>query len=736
MPTSRAYLAGKVGPYGLTLATIALAAALQAALRPILHDTAQYMLFLLAVTLAAALGGAGPGLAATALGALAGMILFVRPHGGPPPLGHPDDIVLLLVFLVVAITLSLMAGRLHAVRREAQHQALAAADQARFPDENPAPVLRVGPDGQVLYANPAARSLMAECQSRQPGIPETMHQAITAALAGGARELEMTCGQQILSFMVVPVRQAYANLYGRDITQPKRAQEELLRAKQEWECTFDSVPDLIAIIDADHRIVRANRAMANRLGSTAQQCAGQYCYQCVHGLEQPLDHCPHALSLADGKSHVAEVHEPRLGGDFLISCTPMFDEQGRPFGSVHVARDITERKRIEEQLRAAKCSAEEAKAAAERANAAKDQFLAVLSHELRTPLTPVLAGVSVLQKDPHCGPDRHQTLEMIRRNVEMEARLIDDLLDVTRIARGKVKLDRRVVPICAILEQAAEVCKPNIEARRLRFDLEIKDRPHLIYADAGRMQQVFWNLITNAVKFTRSGGRVRVRCWREEGAVIATVNDTGIGIEPEAMLRIFRPFEQGGGQTTQQFGGLGLGLTISKALVEMHGGAISAYSDGKGKGATFRVRLPLYVGAEHAPPFVPNVGARQVSPLRILLVEDHGDTARMMRQLLMMDGHDVTIAGDVATALEEAAQRTFDLIVSDLGLPDASGVDLMRELRLRGYTMPGIALSGYGQDQDIQRSREAGFAAHLTKPTSPERLAEAIAATIAASTTR
>ena len=290
-------------------------------------------------------------------------------------------------------------------------------------------------------------------------------------------------------------------------------------------------------------------------------------------------------------------------------------------------------------------------------------------------------------------------------------------------------MTRSPIEVCKVIQGAVEVCQPDIEARGLKFGVDLGPAaPYWVEADAPRLQQVFWNLLKNAVKFTPHGGCVGVRCRPEAGHVVVEVNDTGLGIEPEAMPRIFNAFEQAERSITRQFGGLGLGLTISKALVEMHGGTIEAQSDGRNKGATFRIRLPLTAPSASPRRQTGGAAARPARPLRILLVEDHGVSANMLRMVLAADGHEIAMAGDVATALELADQGTFDLLISDLGLPDGSGHDLMRGLRQRGHTLPGIALSGYGQEEDIQRSREAGFAAHLTKPASRELLVDAIAA--------
>ena len=280
------------------------------------------------------------------------------------------------------------------------------------------------------------------------------------------------------------------------------------------------------------------------------------------------------------------------------------DASGRATCLGGITLDVTERKYLELEL-------ERAKSAAEQANRAKDHFLAVLSHELRNPLTPVMMAVSVLQRKPEFDPKVREMLEMVRRNVELEARLIDDLLDVSRIARGKIELHRSAVALSTIIERAVEVCKPDIEARKLHFGVDMgRATPYWVEADVSRLQQVFWNLLKNAVKFTPHGGCVGIRCRPNENHVLVEVNDSGMGIDPEALSRIFNAFEQAERSVTQQFGGLGLGLAISRALVEMHGGQIEAYSEGRDKGATFRVRLPLT-----APAHQPETPAPAVPPL-------------------------------------------------------------------------------------------------------------------------
>ncbi|HVS71817.1 MAG TPA: ATP-binding protein [Phycisphaerae bacterium] len=418
-----------------------------------------------------------------------------------------------------------------------------------------------------------------------------------------------------------------------------------------------------------------------------------------------------------------------------------------------VVTDLTEqheRKQLTEALAKLRANQKELQAqyeevdrtrkALEAANASKDDFLAALSHELRTPLTPVLLTANALAVDPGVPAELRGDLEMIKRNVELEARLIDDLLDLTRIARGKMQISPRPADLHEILLSALDICMADTEAKRLRFVTELKAKHHWTSVETVRLQQVFWNLIRNAVKFTPGTGTITIRTRnvgahggkggkakdRGQETIVVTVEDEGIGMERDALGRIFNAFEQGSGLINRRFGGLGLGLSISRRLVELHGGRIEAASAGVGKGATLTVTLPT-IGApsRHAKKDKP-AARRSGRALRILLVEDHEDTRRNMTRLLSALKHTVVAAENAAAALREAAAGRFDLVVSDIGLPDESGLELMRKLRTR-HRLTGICLSGYGMEEDIARSREAGFSEHLTKPINFERLEQAIA---------
>ncbi len=377
--------------------------------------------------------------------------------------------------------------------------------------------------------------------------------------------------------------------------------------------------------------------------------------------------------------------------------------------------------------------------AAKAASEAKDRFLAVLSHELRTPLTPVLAAVSALEGQ-RVPKSIAPTLRMIRRNVQMEAILIDDLLDITRINRNKLRIEFSEVNLHAVADEVVGMCREEIDDRRMILDLRLRAVHPVVRGDPMRLRQVIWNLLRNAIKFTPARGTITIATENPQpDRLRLTVADTGVGITPELRQRIFRPFEQAEAANGDRAAGLGLGLAICKALVDAHEGELSVESAGPDKGTVFTILLrclPHSAAAGAAPskskripPTAPP--ARDAHRLSILLVEDHPDTAHIMTKLLRARGHRVRSAANVREALAAAAAEPFDLLISDIGLPDGTGQQLMSELRNRtggDGDIQGIALSGFGSEEDIRKSKAAGFAEHLVKPIDFGRLTKVIAA--------
>ncbi len=357
----------------------------------------------------------------------------------------------------------------------------------------------------------------------------------------------------------------------------------------------------------------------------------------------------------------------------------------------------------------------------QQASRAKDHFLAALSHELRTPLTPVLMCAASLERETALQPEFREQLGMMRRNVELEARLIDDLLDLTRISRGKLELQLDTTDVHSLLAHTEQIFRSDAREKGIALRLELDAREHAVAGDAARLHQVFWNMVKNAIKFTSAGGQVIVRTKNASGRIRIEVQDDGIGIDPKILPSVFGAFIQGDAETGHTAGGLGLGMSISKTIVEMHGGNIRAESAGTGAGATFTVELDTVSSSATGSVAATAAPSPSRSAYRLLVVEDHQPTLDVLARLLRKQGHDVVTAGTVEAALRCAAQGRFDLVISDIGLPDGNGVDLMVQLT-REYGLRGIALSGYGMEADFARTKDAGFLAHLIKPVDFERL--------------
>jgi len=394
------------------------------------------------------------------------------------------------------------------------------------------------------------------------------------------------------------------------------------------------------------------------------------------------------------------------------AVTVLRDEDGEVSGFCQLLRDVTTTFESAAALL-------QAKEEAERANRAKDRFLAVLSHELRTPLLPIAAAAQTLHKNVVVPRELADLLPMIRRNVLLEARLIEDLLDLTAISAGKLSLRRAPVDMRKIIDVVVEMVQETVDEKQIDLTVHWSADRGVVDGDAARLQQVLWNLVRNAVKFTPAGGRIRIEVQNEGPRLRLSCIDEGIGIEASALPMIFSAFEQANDDIARQFGGLGLGLAIAQGLVLEHGGQLSVSSDGPGRGATFTLHLdtvdaPDAVAAQPAAATPDSVTTR---PVRMLLVEDNEDAACAMTMSLEFMGYQVTHAANLRAAMAAGERDAFDIIVTDLGLPDGSGLDLGPALSARA---PLIALSGFGSAEDVARSMAAGFAAHLVKPTDPD----------------
>ena len=505
-----------------------------------------------------------------------------------------------------------------------------------------------------------------------------------------------------------------------------------------WAAVVDGINDPVIVIDPAGRIVELNPAAHRLLGRHDANLIGARAAQvCVHwsALRKHLER----IANRDLVSFELDGPEdaPHSSFDGRIS---RLGDGDQPAGWVLVLRDVTLPKQAEEEHVRMLCE-QAARALAEASNRAKDRFLAILSHELRTPLTPVLATVTAMLAEPDTPLSLGSVLEMIRRNVVLEVRLIDDLLDLSRIQHGPLPFQREIVDAHDLVHRVIEICRNDAHDAELQLDIDLLAQCRHIDADPLRFQQALWNVIKNAIKFTTAGGQLTVRSRNDRKSSLALaapdllieVSDTGIGIAADVLPRIFEVREQGGTSTTRRFGGLGLGLTISRSIIEQHGGRITARSPGTGLGTTFTIGMPTasapsgFSAADDSPAQGPlSHDGALTPPIRVLLVEDNHDTLKYLSRLLSVRGYHVHAAADMASALEVASRAELDVIVSDIELPDGSGLELLGSLRSSGSAIPAIAFSGFGAPADIEQTRLAGFAIHLTKPVDFRRLDEAI----------
>lgn len=437
-------------------------------------------------------------------------------------------------------------------------------------------------------------------------------------------------------------------------------------------------------------------------------------------------------------SQFAEALAP---GFLLRSClsVPLKDAEGKLLGVLIFGSDqpdiFTERsERIVFSISAqATIAIENARLfdSVKAASEAKDKFLAMISHELRTPLNPVLSIISGLHENPELPEAFREDIAVVLRNIQLETRLIDDLLDFHRIIKGNLNFAAEPVNMHAMVGNVLDICRAEVKARHHHLRVDLAAEECVVSGDPARLQQVLWNILKNAIKFTEPGGDISVSTSVEnQDTLLITVVDNGRGIEAEVLGNIFSAFEQGSVQGLAHFGGLGLGLAIVKTFVQKHGGTVSAESPGHDLGATFSIRLPLLISTslpeEALPNHVAAIPPTQVPVTgRILLIDDHADTLWSLKRLLSRRGYEVITTSSYAEAVKTSQQGVYDVIISDLGLPDGSGLDLIKELRQYSGA-PAIALSGYGMESDMTHTREAGFAEHITKPVDFPSLMEAL----------
>lgn len=552
-----------------------------------------------------------------------------------------------------------------------------------------------------------------------------------------------TFGTRIYDYIMVPVLDENGEVSAvagttRDVTE--RSQAELAIAK--LAAIVESSDDAIVSRALDGIITSWNRSAEKMYGYSAEEAIGRHISLIVPAERRSEeDEVLARLKCGERIDHFVTERQAKDGHRLSISLTvsPIRDSAGNVIGASKIARDITEQKRAEAERDALLASERFARAEAERASKIKEEFLATLSHELRTPLSAILGWVQLLQRK---SPDREtleQGLTVIDRNARMQEQLIADLLDMSRIISGKMRMDVQPVELKVVIKSALETVRPAADAKGIRLQTMLDPGTALVNGDPTRLQQVVWNLLSNAVKFSPRGSRIQVILARVNSHVEITVSDTGQGIKPEFLPYVFDRFRQADSSAARVHGGLGLGLSIVKQLVELHGGSVHVASEGEGRGSTFSVHLPIAilhaspVAEERVHPTSPphvsvHVAAPNLAGVRVLVVDDDADARELIRRVLEDCGAEVNVVRSVEEALAAVRQSEPDVIVSDIGMPGRDGYELMKSLRRSGLKTPAAALTAFARSEDRTRALSAGFHTHIAKPVSPAELLAAVEA--------
>jgi PAS domain S-box-containing protein len=659
-------------------------------------------------------------------------------------------IVAAAVLIVGAVTVE-RAGALRRCEREEQAVRESQDELRLITDATPLMLTRCSRDLRYRFVNRAYARMLGRTPEEIHGTPivelvgargyETIRPHVETVLQGRRVEYEDEVhfegiGTRTLHVVYVPDRNARGEVVGWvasiiDVTERKRAEAEA-RSLARLRGMFDNAATGIVELDSDDRYAAVNDHLCKLLGHTREELLGAS----VHDLTAPEDH---ALSI----ERFAQLHGRRedlleydkrylrRGGEALWvheKVSARRNGSNQYVGAIATIEDISARK-------AAEFERDRLLEALRDADRRKNDFLGMLSHELRNPLAPIRNSLYVLGRAAPGGEQARRALAVIDRQVQHTTRLVDDLLDVTRITSGKIRLQRERVDLGELARRTAEDHRAAFAKNGVRLEVTVAAEPVIVNVDAVRIAQVIGNLLQNAVKFTPSGGSTTLAIDRSDGFGIVTVRDTGAGIQPDVLSRLFEPFVQAETTLDRTTGGLGLGLALVKGLAELHGGSVSAHSEGVGRGAAFTVRLP--VESRKAPRLTAVPARLAPGPARrVLVIEDNVDAAETLKQALELNDHLVDIALTGSEGLEKMRSFKPDVVLCDIGLPGMDGFQVTRTIRAdpRASGIALIALSGYAQAEDVERSRDAGFDLHLAKPPEPDALERAIAEVLQART--
>jgi PAS domain S-box-containing protein len=517
-------------------------------------------------------------------------------------------------------------------------------------------------------------------------------------------------------------------VYFRDITAQKLAEEdgERLAAQSEhqrriYETALNNTPDFVYIFGTDHRAIYANDALVKVWG--VEEVRGKTWIELGYEQWHADMHDRELAQVISTRTPIrGEIPFTGTNGrriyDYIFA--PVFDAAGDVVAVAGTTRDVTDRQAAEQIVR------DHADRLAE-ADRAKDEFLATLSHELRNPLAPLRNGLEILRRTTNADSPHVRVHSIMERQVDHLVRLVDDLMEVSRITRGNVSLQLEPVALATVVENAVEAARPEIDAGRHRLSIDLPESPLVLRADRVRVAQILANLLNNAAKYSKPGGDITLRARVDAGSLSLSVSDNGMGMDPEEIPHLFEMFTRSDRARSSHQGGLGIGLALSRRLAALHGGWLDGSSDGPGEGSVFSLRLPLPFDADASPPGANRIDAPISVALRLLLAEDNSDVRDSLAQALRLFGADVHVVDDGAEALAQFDRIDPDVVILDIGMPRITGYDVARALRARGAGVPLIALTGWGQAADRERAFAAGFDHHLVKPVAIDVLVDVLA---------
>ena len=745
--------------YVLPAVLVAAALAPTLWLAPLL-ERSTLMLFLAAVVAAALLGGLWSGLLAMALSVAAVLGLVETPLGRP-------TFVRLATFVVVSIWISVVSDRTRRFsgRMEEQSRELRRSEERyrRIVDLADEGVWSLDSAGDTTYVNRRLAQMLGLEADQILGhglfsfvAPEGREEARrfwARVRAGetvrGELSLRRRDGETVAARVACTPRLDGSGFDGAvamltDESERKRDRETLAASESLLRAVIDGIGDTVLVKDHEGRYLLVNPAGARALGRPASDIIGKTDRDLLPApqAEAMADHYRRILAGAAPLTFEYTLGEGDLARSFSVTAAPYRDVRGAVIGVLAIAHDVTGRKRVDSEKAALLADAERARQEAEAANRAKDEFLATLSHELRTPLTSIVGWAKMLRSGQLDPDTTARAIETIDRNARLQTQLIADVLDLSRIVSGKLRLSPRAMEMAPVIQAALDTVRPAAEAKAITLRPMLELYPCTVSGDPDRLQQVVWNVLSNAIKFTPRGGTVEVSlaCRGTEAEIAVT--DTGIGIADDLMPHVFERFRQGDASSTRAYGGLGLGLAIVRHVVELHGGRVEAESAGLGKGATFRVRLPLLQSAALVGPeidrrrpepaeAVPLAATPALRGLKVLVVDDQPDARDLVREILVQAGAEVVAADSAAQALEILDDARPDVLLSDLEMPGASGYELIRRVRQRspseGGRVPAAALTAYARLEDRTRALRSGFQMHVAKPLNPNELVAIVA---------